>query len=521
MRVRRATEALVTGVVVSLAATLGTTATAGAEPDDPRLPAAASAAQRTLGEARAVLRGEDAAPTREATLVLRDLMQAREDLTGADLRTADALLARPTDSDDRDYYGDRADVLRECGTHVCVHYVTTGDDAATPTYATRVLTTLEDVHTTYVDAGYRAPKPDGTRGGDARTDIYLSNIGEDNLFGYCTSDEPFESGQYDYWAYCVLDNDYSPAEFGRANTPIENMKVTAAHEYFHAVQFAYDAFEDDWLMEATATWAEDEVFDGVDDNVNFLPAGQLGSPRKPLDGFFGSGNAYGNWIFFRFLTEAIPAETGQLPTLVRTIWENADSTKGQANDQYSLKAVSNALADARFPLRKAYATFAAVNREPREHYEEGAANSYPTPPLARRPFTLTPRDRRTARDAVTQDHLTNDTVRFQPSRRMSRRSWKLRLRVDMARRVRGSHAIATVSFRDGTSSRKPITLNRRGDGATRVPFSRRRVKHVELTMVNASERTRCWRYPGGAPYSCDGTPTDDDLRQQFRGIAFR
>ena len=72
----------------------------------------------------------------------------------------------------------------------------------------------------------------------------------------------------------MLDNDYSRREFP-TNTPLENMHVTAAHEYFHAVQFAYDFFEDGWFMEATATWAEDELFDTVNDNVNYLPIGQL------------------------------------------------------------------------------------------------------------------------------------------------------------------------------------------------------------------------------------------------------
>ena len=45
-----------------------------------------------------------------------------------------------------------------------------------------------------------------------------------------------------------------------AHTPLENLEVTAAHELFHAVQFAYDYDEDAWFMEATATWAEDEVY---------------------------------------------------------------------------------------------------------------------------------------------------------------------------------------------------------------------------------------------------------------------
>ena len=42
-------------------------------------------------------------------------------------------------------------------------------------------------------------------------------------------------------------------------------------------------------MEATATWAEDEVYDSVNDNLNYLPLGQLGRPDLPLDRSFTNG----------------------------------------------------------------------------------------------------------------------------------------------------------------------------------------------------------------------------------------
>ena len=62
-------------------------------------------------------------------------------------------------------------------------------------------------------------------------------------------------------AYCVVDNDYSPAEFPGVVNGLPALQVTAAHEFFHAVQFAYNAFQDSWLLESTAAWVEDEAFD--------------------------------------------------------------------------------------------------------------------------------------------------------------------------------------------------------------------------------------------------------------------
>lgn len=50
-------------------------------------------------------------------------------------------------------------------------------------------------------------------------------------------------------------------------------------------------------MENTATWIEDEVFDGVNDNYQYLQTSALSNPSTPVDygdGFF----QYGNWIFF-------------------------------------------------------------------------------------------------------------------------------------------------------------------------------------------------------------------------------
>ena len=48
---------------------------------------------------------------------------------------------------------------------------------------------------------------------------------------------------FDFSAYCVLDNDFSAAEFGYPD-PTLPLRVTAAHEFFHAIQFAYDLYED-------------------------------------------------------------------------------------------------------------------------------------------------------------------------------------------------------------------------------------------------------------------------------------
>jgi len=359
-----------------------------------------------------------------------------------------------------------------------------------------------------VAAGYKAPEPDGTLGGNNKVDIYLANVGPEGLYGYCDSDKPFPDpnpGPYDGWAYCVFDNDYAPSEFGTTNTPIQNLKVTAAHEFFHAVQFAYDYYEDHWFMEATATWAEDELFDGVDDNVQYLPFGPLGRPAVPLDKFVGL-HQYGDWIFFRYLTERLTKSQNGLPTLVRQMWRRADGSSTGADD-YSIQAVRKVLKTRGVSFTAQFARFADANRRPRSSYSEGAANAYPKAPLGS--FT-----RSRGFDVATLDHMSSATRRFVPKGSATR----LHVGVDLAPASTSPRAIVSVYRRSGAVQTSFITLDRQGNGSRSVPFSKSSISRVEVTLVNASTRfTNCFKV--ATPYSCSGRPRDENLKARVRGTA--
>lgn len=468
-----------------------------------RVPTPPEAASRALVAAQRVL-GGDARPTRDATMALRDLVLQRGALTGAERATADRLLARP------------AATRRACTPRICVHWrprdVARADrnDNGVPDYVDSVRRTVDRVHTTYRRAGYRPPKRDGRRGGDERTDIYLADVGSRGLYGYCTSDQERFGRGFDIWAYCVLDNDYSSRQFP-TNTPRQNMQVTAAHEYFHAVQFGYDATEDAWLMESTATWVEDEVFDRVDDNVQYLPEGPMSRPRVPMDKVTGL-HFYGVWIFFRHLTERYAAERGALPRLVLDVWRRADASPG-APDRYSLQAIEEALAARGTTLREQFARFSDANLRPADTYEEGAANNYPaTPPWTSR--ALSP-DSPSANAQLRLDHLTSATARVRPDGIAA--DWELEVVLDLPPRRRGSAAVVTVNGTDGSADTTLVPLARDGDGSVTVPFSSSTVGSVDVTLVNASRRMRdCG---GRTAYSCDGRSRDDDLRHALKVTA--
>ncbi|HEU5035524.1 MAG TPA: MXAN_6640 family putative metalloprotease [Nocardioides sp.] len=450
--------------------------------------------------ARVLAAAEHPDGSRDQTLVLRDLRAHRDELGTADRARAAALLERPGGS------------ASTCFTTVCVHWYTTGANKATQGFVDKVAKTAQSVLKTYAAAGYRAPESDGLAGGNGLLDIYLSDLGSQGLYGYCDSDAPPDDpGPYDAPAYCAFDNDYS--EFTN-HTPLENLQVTAAHELFHAVQFAYDYFEDAWFMEATATWAEDELYDEVNDNLQYLVESPLSQPASSMDQFENYGvRQYGDWIFFRYLTERFPDAEGGLPTLVRDTWDLADGAKG-GPDEYSIKAVADALDARGAHLRSVWAQFADANRRPGTSYDEGRANHYPKARLGGR-FAITGHTRDSGWRTKRVDHLAASTMRF--SRAPKMRASALKLRLDLPATKRGSGAVATIYRTHGRPRTKPVRLDGAGNATTKLDFGRD-VKVVEVTLANAGTGYTCWR---GTGFSCMGRPKDDDLAFRVRAKALR
>jgi hypothetical protein len=193
---------------------------------------------------------------------------------------------RPTDDPDPNrnaYTVPQAPSSPSCSPHFCVHWVTEGVDApnladsdgdGVPNFVAEVLKIAEHVHEVENDKlGWREPKSDGRAGGrNGKTDVYLSQIGGE-LFGYAAPDRGQASKQHRIprrlHGYLVLDNDYSSFEFP-GTTPLDDLEVTLAHEYNHILQFGYDAFQDPWFAESSATWMEDQVYNGIDDYLRYV-----------------------------------------------------------------------------------------------------------------------------------------------------------------------------------------------------------------------------------------------------------
>jgi hypothetical protein len=183
---------------------------------------------------------------------------------------------------------------------------------------------LEQAWSRQVDAfGWAAPPP-GTSGG--RYHVRVQRL--KGFFGYVSAsgthaglvgDNPSTAwDDEDAYASCMVLNANLQ---NLATDPAGALKATAAHEFNHAIQFGYGALigtdrPDDVFVEGGATWIEDEVADGADDNYRFL-----------WPSFYDSMGAYGHdpygyWVVFRALTEPFgTAIAGGGEDVLQGFWE--------------------------------------------------------------------------------------------------------------------------------------------------------------------------------------------------------
>jgi hypothetical protein len=456
------------------------------------------------GEGRNGGFGGKSGKNRDATTVMRDLFASLDDLSPADRKVAHGILARPTDGAS-DPYNDGYLVPSEkkCKGNFCMHWVTTTEDApASQTWVNQMLKLMNKVWKKEVKKfGYRPPVSDGNRGGSGKFDVYLSQIGDAGLYGYCAPERRKPGYQWLASGYCVLDNDF--VEFPLA--PMDSAKVTAAHEFFHAIQFGYDFGEDVWLLEATATWMEEHVFDEVNDNRQYLPAGQVFDPTYPLDFFNSQGSQqYGNWPFFEFLSKHYGNG------VVKAIWNEAAAFRG-APDLYSTKAIT-AVLNPKGGFIKNYSRFASANLLPGKFYPEGA--NWPSTQL-KDVYTLTKAQRRTGKHGTQLLHMTSASWRLKSSSSLRNNKWHLKVKIDGPAAYRMPAAYVLVAKRKGFD-KIFVKLNAKGNGQVVVPFSRKKVKAVYVSLVNASTRFKCGKK---YQFSCQGLPIDDG--RSFRGQRYK
>jgi hypothetical protein len=139
----------------------------------------------------------------------------------------------------------------------------------------------------------------------------------------------------DAYASCMVLNQ-NMAHFGK---PLGAMRATVAHEFNHSLQFGMGALTGPtnvkpvWV-EGGATWMEDEVFTGSNDNYNYLTS-SYPDLRKSMP-LFSPSFPYPYFIVFRAMTEQYggtgTAHGGQ--RIMRYFWEQLSKNASTNTDAF-------------------------------------------------------------------------------------------------------------------------------------------------------------------------------------------
>ncbi|MBN2412806.1 T9SS type A sorting domain-containing protein [candidate division KSB1 bacterium] len=148
--------------------------------------------------------------------------------------------------------------------------------------------------------------------------VYFSNLNDSYGVTYNHRQIPDDQGLIRYTSYMVLDNDYAESSFTVKG--LDALKVTAAHEFNHAIQMSYRVWWDDdlpvdfYFMEMTSTWIEDVVYEHINRYVQYLPYLFDNFSNTPFN-FPEYLYPYGNSLFLHMLEKEFGSG------IVPEIWE--------------------------------------------------------------------------------------------------------------------------------------------------------------------------------------------------------
>lgn len=270
--------------------------------------------------------------------------------------------------------------------HFLLHYTTeqSDNDAVSPDdyngntipdYVDQMADVFETVWKFYTDSlGFDHPPEDGSLGGSGKYDIYLENLPSQYFAITYTSN--FDTGSSSSCAsYIKMRNNYDGSVF-QDHTELENIQVTAVHEFFHSIQFAYNCHERFWTMEAAAVWSEDELYNDINDLYRYMPS-WFQYPDRPID--TETTHMYGSFIFYQYIDEHLGG-----PDMIRSIWERSRSMANPIQDishqtiDSALVAVNSSFKDAINRMRIANRILSShANAEPFTYAE---AEFYPVSP---------------------------------------------------------------------------------------------------------------------------------------------
>lgn len=251
-----------------------------------------------------------------------------------------------------------------------IHYTTVGTNAVSledldysgvPDYIEEAGRTMDHVyHIEIEEMGFPPPPEDFDIDGP-EWDVYIRNISD---YGYTTWEDLVSQNPDAWTSYITMDNDYTHTK----TKGLDGLHVSAAHEFFHMIQFGYNfRYEDIFFMEASSTWMEDAVYDSVNDYLYYLPS-YFRNTNVPFNRS-GSNREYGLSIWLHFLEKRFGGYE-----IVKEVWEQIIHYPAMGALDHALRGHGSSFAG-ELPLFYGWNYMTGSRSDPVQFYPEG--DTYP------------------------------------------------------------------------------------------------------------------------------------------------
>ena len=217
------------------------------------------------------------------------------------------------------------DSFQSSNGHFIIHFTTQGKDSISSTdinqnsFPDRIETIAEAFERSYeVEIQHlNYNHPPSMNNGTTPYHVYVIDLHNNFALTVPTDVDSNSWEQKNVSSFILFDNDFKGPGFHIQGE--DAIRVTAAHEFFHAIQLGYvfrkkDAF----FFELSAVWMEDQVFDEIDNYLYFLDY-FFSAPDIPLNGVSYTipnvmKHIYGSCIFGFYIAENFGVDA------IRQIW---------------------------------------------------------------------------------------------------------------------------------------------------------------------------------------------------------
>ena len=174
---------------------------------------------------------------------------------------------------------------------------------------------------------------------DGLYDIYIEQLPNGSYGWNCPEGDVGQS-------WVEIDDDYIGSNY--STTGLDAMKISVAHEYFHAVQRAYVPIpgQNSFFFELSSIWIEDIIFPDIDDYIFFSQNGDdyFSDPEQNMNSY----NGYGLGLYGHYMSSIFDNQ------IMQRIWEDFALMDSNDENEYVFNAIDNVLNDENFGYNSSF-----------------------------------------------------------------------------------------------------------------------------------------------------------------------